>query len=63
LRRASNQIDNQKQKNSTEPPGMVHIEEVEKVQHLIQTHSVSLNIFGTGGILGDQCADDGEERK
>jgi hypothetical protein len=52
------QIDHQEQKDGTEPPGVIHIEEIEKVQHLIQASPVSLNIFRTGGILGDQCADD-----
>jgi hypothetical protein len=37
---------------------VVHIEEVEKIQHLIKTYSVSLKIFRTGGILGDERADD-----
>jgi hypothetical protein len=42
---------------------VVHIEEVEKVQHLIETRSVSLNIFRTGGILCNHRADDGEDGK
>jgi hypothetical protein len=61
--RAGDQIDDQEQENGTEPPGMVHIEEVEKVQHLIQTNPVSLKIFWTGGILYDQRADDGKAGK
>jgi hypothetical protein len=39
---------------------MIHIEEVKKVQHLIQAKPVSLNIIRTGGILCDQCTDDGK---
>jgi hypothetical protein len=46
-----NQIDDQEQENGAEPPGMVHVEEVEKVQDLIQANPVSLDIFCTGGIL------------
>jgi hypothetical protein len=42
---------------------MVHIEEVKKVQHFIESDPVSLNIIWTGGILRDQCADDGEDGK
>jgi hypothetical protein len=42
---------------------MVHIEQIEKVQHFIQAHSVSLNIFQTGGILCNQRADDGKDCK
>jgi hypothetical protein len=58
-----NQIDDQEQENGAEPPGMVHVEEIEKVQHLIQTDPVSLNIFRTGGILCDHRADDGKDGK
>jgi hypothetical protein len=42
---------------------VVHVEEVEKVQHLIETHPISLNVFSTGGILRDQCTDNGKECK
>jgi hypothetical protein len=60
---AGDQIDHEEQENGDEPPGVVHIEEVEKVQHLIQTDPVSLNIFRTGGILCDHRADDGKDGK
>jgi hypothetical protein len=40
-----NQIDDQEQENGAEPPGMVHVEEVEKDQHLVQSNPVPLNIF------------------
>jgi hypothetical protein len=42
---------------------MIHIEEVEKVQHLIEPESVSLNIFQTAGILGNHRTDDGKDCK
>jgi hypothetical protein len=58
-----NQIDNQEQENGAEPPGMVHVEEVEEVQDLVQANPVSLNIFCAGGILYNQRPDDGKDRK
>jgi hypothetical protein len=58
-----NQIDDQEQENGAEPPGMVHVEEVEKVQDFIQANPVSLNIFRASGILDDHRADDGEDGK
>jgi hypothetical protein len=54
----SNQIDNQEQQDGAKPPGMVHVEEVEKVQHLVQVNPVSLDIFCASGILCDHRADD-----
>jgi hypothetical protein len=57
----SDQIDDQEQKNGAEPPGMVHVEEVEKVQDFIQADPVSLGIFCACGILDDHRADDGED--
>jgi hypothetical protein len=42
---------------------MIHIEEVEKVQHLIEPKPVSLNIFQTAGILGNHRSYDGKDRK
>ena len=40
---------------------MVHIEEVEEVQHLIESDPVSLNVFCLGCILCDHCSDDREK--
>ncbi len=40
---------------------MVHIEEVEEVQHFKESDPVSLNVFCLGCILCDHCADDGED--
>ena len=45
---------------------MVHVEEVEKIQYLIEANPISLDIFRTGCILLDQCAEDrkdGEENE
>jgi len=42
---------------------MVHVEEVEKVQDLIQANPVSLDIFCAGGILYNHRADDGKDGK
>ena len=42
---------------------MIHIEEVKKVQHLIEANPISLNIFRTGGILCNQCTDNGKDGK
>jgi hypothetical protein len=63
LHGAGDQIDHQEQKDSAKPPRVVHIEEVEKVQYLIKTYPVSLKIFHTGSILGDERADDGKAGK
>jgi len=63
MKGAGDQIDHQEQQDHTEPPRVIHIEKVKKVQHLIEADPVSLNIFRTGGILRDQCADDGKGRK
>jgi hypothetical protein len=63
LDRAGDQIDHQEQKDGTKPPRMVHIKEVEKVQHFIKTYPVSLKIFCTGGVLGNQRTDDGKAGK
>jgi hypothetical protein len=40
---------------------MVHVKKVEKIQYLIESNPVSLNIIRTGCILLDECADDGED--
>jgi hypothetical protein len=58
-----NQIDDQEQENGAEPPGMVHVEKIEKVQHLIQANPVSLNIFCAGGILYNHRAYDRKDGK
>jgi hypothetical protein len=58
-----NQIDDQEQENGAEPPGMVHVEEVEKVQHLVQANPVPLNIFGASGILYDHRSDNRKDGK
>jgi hypothetical protein len=63
MRGTGDQIDHEEQENGGEPPGVVHIEEVEKVQHLIQADPVSLDIFRTGGILCDHRADDRKDGK
>jgi hypothetical protein len=42
---------------------VVHVEEVKKVQHFVKANPVSLDILRTGGILHDQCANDGKECK
>ena len=42
---------------------MVYIEEAEEVQHFIESGPEPLDIFWTGSILFDQCADDGEDGK
>jgi len=42
---------------------VVHVEKIKKVQHLVEPDPISLNIFRTGGILRDQCADDREDGK
>jgi len=60
---AGNQINYQKQKDGAEPPRMIHIEEVKKVQHLVEAKPVSLNIFRTGGILCNQCTENGKDSK
>jgi hypothetical protein len=63
MKGAGDQIDHQEQEDGTEPPRVVHIEEVKKVQHLIKANPVSLNIFRTSGILHDQGPDDGKKCK
>jgi hypothetical protein len=42
---------------------VVHIEEVEKVQHFIQANPISLKIFWAGGVLCDERADNGKAGK
>jgi hypothetical protein len=42
---------------------MVHIEKVEKIQHLIESDPISLNIFGRGPVLFDQRSDYGKNGK
>jgi hypothetical protein len=42
---------------------MIHIEEVKKVQHLIEVKPVSPNIFRVGGILRNQSTENGKEGK
>jgi hypothetical protein len=40
---------------------VVHVEEVEKVQHIMEVCPVTLDIFCTRCILTNQCTDDGED--
>ena len=63
IKGTGDQIDHQEQQDRAEPPWMIHIEEVKKVQHLIEANPESLNIFRTGSILCDQRTDDGKDRK
>ena len=58
MKGACDQIDHQEHQYQSEPPWMIHIEEIKKVQHLKEANPVSLNIIWTGGILRDQCAND-----
>jgi hypothetical protein len=57
------QIDYQEDENGTEPPGMVHVKKVKKVQYIIEISSVSLNIFRTRCILLDNGSNNGENSK
>jgi hypothetical protein len=40
---------------------MIHIEEVKKVQDLIEANPISLNIFRTSCILRNKCTDNGKD--
>ena len=63
MKRAGDQIDHKEEENGAKPPGMIHVEETEKVQHLIETIPITLNIFHARCILSDQGAEYGEEGK
>jgi hypothetical protein len=63
MKRACDQVDHQEQQDRFEPQRVIHIEETEKVQHLVEARSISLNIFRTGGILCNHRADDGKDGK
>jgi len=63
VERAGDQIEHQKKEDGAKPPGVIHIEEVKKLQHIIELDSVSLNIFPARRILFDQRADNGEDGK
>jgi hypothetical protein len=63
MKGACDQVDHQEQQDPFEPQRVVHIEEIEKVQDLIEARSVSLNIFRTGCILCNHRADDGKDSK
>jgi uncharacterized membrane protein len=63
MKGACDQVDHQEHQDRLEPQRVIHIEEVKKVQDLIETRSVSLNIFRTSGILCDQCTDNRKDSK
>lgn len=60
---ACDQIDHQEYQHRLKPPRVIHIEKIKKVQDLIETKSVSLNIFWRGGILSNQGANDRKDGK
>ena len=51
MKGACDQVDHQEHEDGTEPQRVIHIEEIKKVQDLIEANPVSLNIFRTSCIL------------